>query len=210
MSMRFIAVLASGLWGLALLQPVAAQDQQLTPDKAPSERIAEALQQEFDPEELKLARRVVDVTDVTRPFDSILPEVADKAKTTLIRSNPQMQLGIIEVVDRVALEMVDQRAELEEIVAKIWASAFTAEELQTLLDFYQTPVGEKYANVFPGILRAQIGAAEWWGQRLSQTLFARVQQELQRMAEAEGQRLQDAAPPQPEVPSVPGAATSGQ
>lgn len=196
MSMRFTAALASGLWVLALLHPVAAQDQQAAPEKAPSERISEALEQEFDPEELKLARRLVDATDVTRPFDTILPEVADKAKTTLIRSNPQMQLGIIEVVDRVALEMVEQRSELEDIVAKIWASAFTMQELQTLLDFYQTPAGEKYAEVFPEILRAQIGAAEWWGQRLSQALFARVQQELQRMADSEAQQLQGNAAPQ--------------
>lgn len=196
MSIRLTAALASGLWALALLQPAAAQEPQLTPDKAPSERISDALQQEFDEEELKLARRLVDANEVTRPFDSILPEVADKAKTTLIRSNPQMQLGIIEVVDRVALEMVQHRAELEEVVAKVWASAFTAEELQVLLDFYGTPVGQKYARMFPEILRAQIGAAEWWGQAMSQELFRRVSQELQSMADAEAQRLQGSAAPQ--------------
>ena len=196
MSLRFTAAVASAFWVLSAIHPAAAQDQQPAPEKAPSERISEAMQQEFDPEELDLARRLVDATDVTRPFDAILPEIADKAKTTLIRSNPQMQLGIIEVVDRVALEMVERRSELEEIVAKIWASGFTPEELQSLLDFYQTPVGQKYAQAFPHLLRAQIGAAEWWSQRVSQALFARVQQEMKSMADAEAQRLQGSAAPQ--------------
>lgn len=156
MSMRFTAVLGAGLLALALALPAAAQDQQQPSEDDISARISQALEEEqIDPERLRLARRVLDATDVTRPFDEILPDIADRAKTTLIRSNPQMQLGIINVVDRVALEMVERRAELENIMARIWAETFSDEELEELLGFYQSPIGRKYAQEFPLLLRAQ-------------------------------------------------------
>lgn len=207
MSMRFTAVLGAGLLALALALPAAAQDQQQPSEDDISARISQALEEEqIDPERLRLARRVLDATDVTRPFDEILPDIADRAKTTLIRSNPQMQLGIINVVDRVALEMVERRAELENIMARIWAETFSDEELEELLGFYQSPIGRKYAQEFPLLLRAQIGAAEWWSRDISEDMFRRVQRELQQMAEAEGQQLQQATPPQPpEAPQLPGA-----
>lgn len=207
MSMRFTAVLGAGLLALALALPAAAQDQQQPSEDDISARISQALEEDpIDPERLRLARRVLDATDVTRPFDEILPDIADQAKTTLIRSNPQMQLGIINVVDRVALEMVERRAELENIMARIWAETFSDEELEELLGFYQSPIGRKYAQEFPLLLRAQIGAAEWWSRDISEDMFRRVQRELQQMAEAEGQQLQQATPPQPpEAPQLPGA-----
>jgi uncharacterized protein len=206
MSMRFTAVLGAGLLALALALPAAAQDQQQPSEDDISARISQALEEDpIDPERLRLARRVLDATDVTRPFDEILPDIADRAKTTLIRSNPQMQLGIINVVDKVALEMVERRAELENIMARIWAESFSDEELEELLAFYQSPIGQKYAQEFPLLLRAQIGAAEWWSREISEDMFRRVQRELQQMAEAEGQQLQQAAPPQPPAaPQLPG------
>jgi uncharacterized protein len=205
MSMRFTAVLGAGLLALALALPAAAQDQQQPSEDDISARISQALEDPIDPERLRLARRVLDATDVTRPFDEILPDIADRAKTTLIRSNPQMQLGIINVVDKVALEMVERRAELENIMARIWAETFSDEELEELLAFYESPLGQKYAQEFPLLLRAQIGAAEWWGREISEDMFRRVQRELQQMAEAEGQQLQQAAPPQPPAaPQLPG------
>jgi len=193
MSMRFAAAL--GL-ALALIQPASAQDQQPAPEKAPSERIEEAQERQFDPAHLELAEQVIEAARVSREFDNILPNVADQAKTTFIRSNPQMQLGIIEVVDRVALEMVDNRAELDEVFAKIWASAFTQEELQALLEFYRSPVGEKFAERLPRVLAVQIGMAERWQQAISQELYGRVRNELESKADAEAMQLQDSAAPQ--------------
>lgn len=208
MSTRFTAALGAGLLALALAKPAVAQDQQVPPEPAPSDRISEAPQEEIDPEKLRLGRQLTVATRMTREFDEILPNIAEQAKTTLIRSNPQMQLGIIEVVDRVALEMVDRRSELDELFAQVWASAFTTEELQALLDFYRSPVGEKYAARLPRVLQVQIGLAEQWSQSMSEGLFRRVQQELQQMAEAEGQRLQGAPQPPAPQPQLPG--TGGQ
>ena len=61
------------------------------------------------------------MSGTARIFDTLLPDVADQAKKAFIRANPQMQLGIITIVDKVALEMVNRRPELDRWLARIWA-----------------------------------------------------------------------------------------
>ena len=51
---------------------------------------------------LELARQVFVASKTGRSFDNILPTVAEQAKSTFVRSNPQFQLGVIDAVDRVA------------------------------------------------------------------------------------------------------------
>ena len=149
-----------------------------------------AAAQEIDAEELALARQVLAASRVGRPFDEILPNVADQAKTTFIRSNPQMQLGIIEVVDKVALDMVIRREELDTKLTEVWALAFDKDELRTLLEFYNTPAGKKFGAIMPRILTAQLGIADQWTRELSQEMHKRVGDNLIAMAKAEKKRLE--------------------
>jgi uncharacterized protein len=196
--MRLVAV-AAVLLAAGPVAPAGAQEIQLDTEYEgiPLEDVTD--------EHMQLARQTVAATKMTRPFDLLLPEIADRAKTTFIRSNPQMQLGIIDVVDRVALDIVERRGQLEEMVAEIWATSFTEEELREILAFYRTPLGRKYADLFPELLRAPMGAAELWGAVISEDLYNRVVRDLQRMAEEEGQRLQGLpAPPEPPTQSLEG------
>jgi hypothetical protein len=149
-----------------------------------------AAAQEIDAEELILARQVLDASRTGRPFDQFLPNVADAAKTTFIRSNPQMQLGIIEVVDKVALDLVPRREDLDTRLTDVWALAFEKDELRALLEFYNSPVGKKFGAVMPRILTAQIGIAEEWSRELSVEMQKRVGDELTAMAQAEAKRLE--------------------
>jgi hypothetical protein len=146
--------------------------------------------QEIDAEELALARQVLDASRTGRPFDELLPNIADQAKTTFIRSNPQMQLGIIEVVDKVALDLVVYREDLEVRLTEVWALAFDKDELRVLLEFYNTPAGKKFGAIMPRILTSQIGLAEIWARELSQEMHKRVDEELTAMAKAEKKRLE--------------------
>ena len=149
-----------------------------------------AAAQDIDAEELALAGQILAASRAGRPFDEILPNLADQAKTTFIRSNPQMQLGIIEVVDKVALELVSRRENLDTKLTEVWALAFDKDELRTLLDFYNTPAGKKFGAIMPRLLSAQMGVAEIWSRELSQEIHQKVSEELTAMAQAEAKRLE--------------------
>ncbi len=146
--------------------------------------------QEIDAEELALARQVLTASRTGRPFDELLPNIADQAKTTFIQSNPQMQLGIIEVVDKVALDMVFRREDLDVKLAEVWALAFDKDELRVLLDFYNSPAGRKFGAIMPRILVIQAGIADTWGRELSQEIYKQVGDEMAAMAKAEKRRLE--------------------
>ncbi len=149
-----------------------------------------AAAQEIDAEELALARQVMTASRTGRPFDELLPNIADQAKTTFIRSNPQMQLGIIEIVDKVALDLVVYREDLEVRLTEVWALAFDKDELRVLLEFYNTPTGKKFGAIMPRILTSQLGLAEIWSRELSEEMHKRVGDELTKMAKAEAKKLE--------------------
>jgi hypothetical protein len=166
-------------------------------EPAPAEPAAEA--PEVDPARLELAQELIVLSKSRDTFDAVLPNIADQVKTTLIRSNPQMQLGIIEIVDRVALDLVDKRADLDRVLARIWASVFEEQELQDLIDFYSSETGKKFAERQPRLLAAQLGAAEAWGRSLSQEMLRQVQTQLRATSEAEARSLTGAAPAEGEA-----------
>ena len=149
-----------------------------------------AAAQDIDAEELILARQVLTASRTGRAFDELLPNVADQAKTTFIRSNPQMQLGIIEVVDKVALDLVPRRSDLDTRLTEVWATAFDKDELRALLEFYGTPAGKKFSVALARILSAQVGIADAWARELSEEMVRRVSEDLTAMAKAETQKLE--------------------
>lgn len=145
-------------------------------------------------EEMTLGEQLVDLTGQRRLFDEILPNVADQAKMTFIRANPQMQLGVIDVVDKVALEMVQRRGELDRQLARTWGLAFTKDELEDLVAFYSTETGKKFAARHTRILGMQMMHGERWTQAVSEEMTRRVGAELQAAVRNEAQSLESAAP----------------
>jgi hypothetical protein len=113
-----------------------------------------------------------------------------------------MQLGIIDVVDRVALDLVKRRPELDEYLARVWASGFTDDEMQELIDFYSTDTGKKYAELHPQLLGVELAAAQEWGRSITRELTARVSAELKSTMAAEQKALQgDTAGPAAAAPA---------
>ncbi len=183
-------------------QAFAQDDGKKKPEGTPLDKI---MTMEVSPEKLELAGKIVKMTGSSRLYDELLPNIADQAKNSFIRANPQMQLGIISVVDKIAVQMVSRRPELDQYLARVWASGFSEEELQQLIDFYSTDIGKKYAIALPQLLAVQTAAAERWAQSVSAELNKRVQAELKAAMAAESQALQSdvagpAEDPAPEPP----------
>jgi hypothetical protein len=160
------------------------------------------MEAEIAPERLALAMKLVELSGTTRIFDEVLPSIAEDSKNRFIRANPQMQLGIIAVVDRIAVQLVSRRPELDQYLARVWASGFSDDEMQEIVDFYTTDVGKKFSNALPQILAVQTAAAQEWGKSVSEELNVKVQQELRAAVAAESEALQsDIAGPPSEIPA---------
>jgi uncharacterized protein len=175
-----------------------AQDAQTSDDNA----LQRVLETEISPEKMALAMKLVQLSGTTRIFDEVLPTIAEDSKNRFIRANPQMQLGIIAVVDKIAVQMVSRRPELDQYLARVWASGFSDEEMQTLVDFYSTDTGKKFSTALPQILAVQTAAAQQWGKSVGEELNLKVQEELKRAMAAESEALQsDIAGPAAQEPA---------
>jgi uncharacterized protein len=177
------ALLASA----AAFGPATAFAQDAGQQEQPLQQI---IQTELPPETMELALRLVEISGTGRTYDEVLPLVADRAKNAFIRANPDMQLGIISIVDRVAVSLVSRRPELDNYLARVWASAFTADEMQELVDFYDSDIGKKFASTMPRMLAVQAAAAQEWGRSVGEELQQKVSEELRAAMTAEQRALQ--------------------
>jgi hypothetical protein len=175
----FASVAALGL--TAALAQDAAQDEQ------PLQKIIET---ELPADTKELALKLVRLSGTSGAFDEVLPMVADQAKNNFIRANPDMQLGIISMVDKAAVSLVNRRPELDNYLARVWASGFTNDEMAELIEFYESDTGKKFAATLPRLLAIQTAAAQEWGRTVGEDLKRMVQDELRATMSAEQKALQ--------------------
>lgn len=153
---------------------------------------------------LDLAMKLVKLSGTSRPFNVILPNVADETKNLFIKANPQMQLGVISIVDRLALTLVPRRADLDKALARLWISGFTVEEMQELVTFYESDVGKKFAETHPKLLSVEMATAQQWGLAVGRELSEKVAIELRTAVAADQQASQsDIAGPAVTAPAAP-------
>jgi hypothetical protein len=205
--MKLFVVATLSAAALLLTQPALAQDAPIAADTILREPANEPT-----PETLALAKQLVKLSGAGRTFDELLPNIAEQAKNTFIRSNPQMQLGIITVVDKVALDMVARRPELDTALERIWATAFNKEQLEELIAFYNSETGRRFAAIQPRLIAAQMSAAQNWSGDVSEEMTQRVAEEL-RMQLANEAKAMEGAPgtvPSTLTPGTPAPAAPAQ
>lgn len=135
--------------------------------------------QEFSESHLKAAKRAIAATESTDRMDGILPTIAQNAKAELIRTRPDMENKITEIVDNAAIELAGRRADLENEVARMFAGAFSEEELTTIADFYESDTGEKFLRESPILIREMNRASQVWGNGVRRDLAAAVREKMQ-------------------------------
>jgi hypothetical protein len=79
-----------------------------------------------------------------------------------------------------AFELAARRAELTNDVARVWAQAFTEQELRAITAFYTSPVGRKLAEVGEPVMTETVGALQAWSDRLATELLDNVLAEFER------------------------------
>ncbi len=203
MKRMFAALLLASAAVLSTVPAIAQDATQPAPTAQDNAALDKVLRAELPPARMALALKLVKLSGTARIFDTLLPDIADQAKNDFIRANPQMQLGIINVVDKIAVELVSRRPELDHYLARVWASGFTDKEMQQLVDFYSTDTGKKLAATLPQILAVQTAAAQQWGSSIRAELNQKVKEQLAAAMAAEQQALQNdtAGPAAPTAPA---------
>ena len=67
--------------------------------------------------------------------------------------------------------------ELVDMVVPIYARHFTQEELEQLLAFYQSPIGKRFVEEQPLLLRESMEAGAAWGRKLAEEAMKEAEEE---------------------------------
>lgn len=134
--------------------------------------------QELSASHVAVALEVVKSAGATRGFDNVLPILASQVTDRLIRVRPDLHKEIGVAVEAVAIKLAVRRAELDNDVARIWAKFFTEEELQALLQFYQSAAGKKFSEVGPQMIAESYQAVDRWSTRVGEELLEKTREEL--------------------------------
>lgn len=105
-----------------------------------------AIAQELTPERLDLARKYVDLTDPTQVYERLLVQVGIATMRTVVSTNPELTDQVSASIGKVIDEYKSHRADLMDQFARVYALRFTEEELQQIVDFYSSDVGQKLAQ----------------------------------------------------------------
>lgn len=175
---RFLAL----AFGLALSCPAMAQPQTVpapTPIPAPQ-------QVQIATPHAEAARELLVVTRTLEPFNQILPNVMRQVSNALtstnidIQADPAKRTALEESLREIERGFESERDQLVAGMALLYAARFSEEELRQMIEFFRSPVGQKYVQMTPVIAQEAIASANQWAQRVGQAAFTRVREEMRR------------------------------
>jgi hypothetical protein len=142
----------------------------LTPAGLPAQEITES--------HLAAGQEASRSTPAIGDFDRILPFLAEQVQNRLIRTRPDLHKEIAAAVEDAAQKLVPRRADLNNDIARIWARAFTEEELKEINTFFSSPTGEKYKQIAGKTGQEILRAGNSWMERVGEELLEKARADL--------------------------------
>lgn len=106
-----------------------------------------AAAQELAPEHLALARKYVDLTDKSSVYEVTLLETGIQVMRQLIVQNPEVSKQLDSAITKTLDEYKSKKGELLDQFARVYALRLSMDELQQIVNFYESPAGSKLAQV---------------------------------------------------------------
>jgi len=132
------------------------------------------------PAALAAAKELVSLKGGGAMFDPLIPGVIESAKNQFLPTNPNLAGPLTEVANQLHKEYAPRRAEIIDMVAKIYAQHFTEAELKDIVAFYKTPAGKKMLAQEPIAIKQSLDAAQEWANEFSDTVLQRFRTEMQK------------------------------
>ena len=137
-----------------------------------------AAAQEIAPEHLAIARKYVDLTDKSGVFATMLLSTAVDTMKTIVSLNPEL----VEPTDKAITKTLDsyrgKNGDLLDQFARVYALNFSQEELQQIVDFYSSPVGQKLAIANATLNESIQSVVGVFDANLRREFYAKVRAEL--------------------------------
>ena len=132
------------------------------------------------PEKLDAARNLLAATNTDAQFTTIIPLMFQQMRQSLPPSGSNKNEQIDQIFDEIQKQFLDRRSEIIDQIAVLYASKFTVEEMNSLADFYRSPVGQKFIEAMPQLASEAMVLGNAWGQKIAQEAEEKIRRELEK------------------------------
>jgi hypothetical protein len=163
---------AAGLaLGLALTGVPAEAQQKNAP--APAAKAA-------SPAALAAAKEILAMKNASAMYANAVPGLVEQTKNTLMQSNLNYQKDLNEVALIVAKNLAGREKEIGEGMAQVYANEFTEQELQGLVTFYKSPLGQKLLANEPRAIQLSMSYMNQWAQAFAEVINGQFRAEMKK------------------------------
>src|SRR5262245_2833210 len=122
--------------------------------------------QEVSPESLAASRELMALTNSDEILEQVIAMFVPQITDLVARANPEPGPAVRKIMDEMMMpEMRKAIPEAIDGIAAVYAHNFTADELNELIAFYKTPVGQKFIERQPALMTELSETGQAWGQR---------------------------------------------
>jgi len=206
-----IAMFAAGPALAQSAQPVHTQPgvAASSTQQSPQAQSPMAAPQKVDPAKEKAIRHLMEVTGTSKLGDNMTEAVSFQVKNAMSRRLPADRLDKFMADFNQKLSAKGPSTEVVDAQIPIYAQHFSMEDLQSMIQFYESPVGQRMVKALPAVLQeSQRTGAEIERAAALQTLkdMSGDYPELKSMLPADEQKPSLGAPqpqPKPQAPQQP-------
>jgi hypothetical protein len=159
------AVLRAGFVGAALLVLPTAGFAQQTPS----------------PAAIETAKEIVAIKGGDNMFGPLIPNIVEQGKAMFEQQNPALGKDLSTVAAKLRADLAPRMTEVNNEIAKAYASHFTEAELKEMLTFYKSPVGRKMISEEPKALAQAVNFAQSWAQKFSEEVITKYRAEMKKL-----------------------------
>jgi hypothetical protein len=131
-----------------------------------------------DAPNIAIAKQLMNVTGATTVFNPLIAGVVEQSRLLYLQQNPMLGKDLNEIATKIRADLQPRFSELVDEMAKIYADAFTEQEMKEIVAFYQTPAGKKLLEQQPKLVDASMNFAGNWANKLSEEVTAKMREEL--------------------------------
>lgn len=131
-------------------------------------------------EQMKLANELLVANGEASSFDAVIPNVVEQTAAGFVQSNPDLIRDLREVAKQLSAQYESRRTEIVQILATIYATEFTTQELRDLLAFYRSEAGKKLVTKREELLKVGFSSIQAWSAQFAREMEGRVREEMKK------------------------------
>lgn len=142
----------------------------------------DAAAEEPDAEKMAAVKELLEVTGAVANSNQFSRAFTDQMIGMLKATNPGISRQALIIVSEEVQATVEEelaKQTLQRRIYPIYAAHFTLEELEALIAFNKSPVGQKANQLMPVLVEESLAAAQSWSKQVGPRISARILERLE-------------------------------